>query len=203
VNANQVGQIITRLRSRTGLIIIAGILVTLNIGRLGVDKYHAILNGIDSKQALLGQYQITTRNLDALRKEIKQLEERRQEFDAHLFSGESRNEITSAMQIKLQGILGAAGLNPESLRPTNTIRKEDENKAYGEVIIKIRLTGELDNFLKFLSELYKLNYFFKVENFNLRPFKKDQLRIFLDLKGFYRLTGVPQTSGAAKGKAVR
>lgn len=203
INRDQVGQIINRLRSRTGLIIIAGVLAALNIGRLGVEKYHAILNGIDSKQALLGQYQMTTRNLDTLRKEIKQLEVRRRNFDAHLFTGESRNEITSAMQIKLQGILGAAGLNPESLRPTNMRRKGDEHKAYGEVVINISLTGKLDNLLKFFSELYKFNYFFKIENFSLRPFKNDELRVFLGLKGFYRLTSPPQEGGTAKGKAAR
>ena len=203
MNVNQVGQIINRLRSRTGLLVIVGVLIALNVGRFGVGKYNEILNGIGSKQDLLGQYQKTTQNLDNLRKEIKQLKFQRRKFDAHLFTGASRNEITSAMQIKLQEILGKAGLNPESLRPTNAVKMADENKAYGVVIIKISLTGKLENFLKFLSELYKSDYFFKVENFNLRSFKNDELRVFLKLDGFYRLTDVLQNSGVAKGKVTR
>lgn len=192
MNITQAGQqILTRLRSRTGLMIVAGILVALNIARLGTGKYHEIMKGIDTKQALLGQYQITTKNLDMLRGEMKQLEVRQRQFDGHLFAGESQNEITSAMQIKLQEILGASGLSPESLRPTNRISK-DKNLTYGEVSIKLRLTGKLADFLKFLSALYKMNYFFKIENFTLKPFKKDQLKIFLEIKGFYRLTGGSQ-----------
>jgi Tfp pilus assembly protein PilO len=182
--------------------IVAGILVALNIGRLGTAKYHEILNGIDSKQALLGQYQMTTKNLDVLRQEIKQLEQRQRQFDGHLFAGESQNEITSAMQIKLQELLGSAGLSPESLRPTNRSSKE-KDLAYGEVSIKLRLTGKLDNFLKFISALYRMNYFFKIENFTMKPFKKDQLKVFLEIKGFYRLTGGAQAESPVGRKTGR
>ncbi len=203
MNFTQISQqIMTRLRSRTGLLVVAGLLVALNIGRLGTAKYHDLMGGIDSKYALLGQYKIATKNLDTLRSEIKQLEQRQRQFDGHLFAGESPNEITSAMQIKLQEILGAAGLNPESLRPTNRISKE-KNQAYGEVNIKLRLTGKLENFLKFLSALYNMNYFFKIDNFTLKPFKKDQLKVYLEIKGFYRLTGGMTAANSAKTRAKR
>ncbi len=202
MNVTQIIQLLNRLRSRTGLMIVVGVLVVLNLGRLGIREYDDILAGIDSKQALLGQYQVATNNLDNLRQEIKRLEVRQGQFDTRLFTGKTRNEITSAMQIKLQDILGAADLTPESLRSSNGARKVDD-KAYGEVLIKIRLTGKLDNFLQFLSKFYKMNYFFKIENFTLKPFKKDQLKVFLGLKGFYRLTGGPQHSGAAQGTKAR
>ena len=184
---NRLNQIIALIRTRNGLFVIVGILLVLNIGRFAYGKYLEVLDGIESKQALHGQYQISTKSIDSLRKRIKQLEERRQQFDAHLFSGTSKKEISSAMQLKLQELLGAAGLNPESLRPLSKGGDKGDDKTYGEVIVKIRLTGELDNFLNFLASLYRLNYLFKIENFTLKPFKNTKLKVFLELKGFYRL----------------
>ena len=182
-------QILTWARSRTGLIVIAGIMLALNIGRLATNKYFEVLDGIESKQALLGQYRISTQNVDSLRNRIKQLEARRQQFNSHLFSGGSKEEISSAVQLEIQDILGKSGVNPESLRPITKGAKKGEEKIYGDVTIKIRLTGKLENFLKFLSELYSLNYLLTIENFTMKPFRKEELKIFLELKGYYRITG--------------
>ena len=185
---NQLSQIIAFLRTRTGLIIIVAVLAVLNIGRIAADKYGEYRDNIESKRALLGQYKISTRNIDELRRRVQKLEDIKNRFDAHLFVGASREDVTSAMQIKLQEIIAASGLNPESLRPLNKARKSDDEKYYGEVSIKIRLTGSLENFLKFLSELYRMNYLFTIENFTIKPFKKKDLKIFLELKGFYKVT---------------
>nr|MBF0222997.1 type 4a pilus biogenesis protein PilO [Desulfobulbaceae bacterium] len=187
---NRLNQIIALIRTRNGLFVVVGILAALNIGRFAYSKYIEVRDGIESKQALHDQYQISTQSIDSLRNRIRQLEERRDQFDRHLFSGTSAEEIASAMQLKLQELLGAAGLSPESLRPLTKSSGKDEEKLYGEVIVKIRLSGDLEGFLKFLSSLYKLNYFFKIENFTLKPFKTTELKIFLELKGFYRLTKV-------------
>ncbi len=126
---------------------------------------------------------------------IKQLEERRQQFDEHLFTGTSKKDISSAMQLKLQELLSGAGLNPESLRPLATGGKKGDEKPYGEVVVKIRLTGELDAFMRFLISLYNEKYLFKIENFTFKPFKKTQLKVFLELKGFYRLTEADDKNG--------
>ena len=184
---NQLSQIIAFLRTRTGLIIIVAVLAALNIGRLASDKYTEYVDSIESKRALLGQYKISTRDIDALRQRVKKLEEIKSRFDAHLFTGTSREDVTSAMQIKLQEILALSGLNPESLRPINKARKKEEETYYGEVTIKLRLTGSLENFVKFLSQLYRMNYLFTIENFVIKPYKKKDLKVFLELKGFYRL----------------
>jgi len=177
-----------KIKSRNVLIALAVLLVVLNVGRLANDKYAESVDAIESKQALLGQYQISTQNIDFLRRRIKHLEEQKRKFDAFLFTGASRKEVTSEMQIKLQEIISSSGLNAESLRPNNKSSKEDD-KYYGEVIVKIRVTGSQEDLMKFLSSLYRLNYLFKIENFTLKPFKKTELKVFLELKGFYRLIG--------------
>ena len=177
------------MRSRTGLIIIVAVLAALNVGRIATDKYGEIRDIVESKRALLGQRKIAVRNIEQLRARVAKLEARRRKFDSRLFTGPSREAVTSSMQIKLQEILGASGLKPESLRPINKSKKKNEESYYGEVLIKIRLTGTLENFMKFLSSLYRMNYLFKIENFTIKPFKKKELKVFLELKGFYRLTG--------------
>jgi len=184
---NRLTQIIALLRSRNGLIFLVGVLLVLNIGRFAYGRYQDALDALESKQALLDQYNISTQSIDLLREKIKQLDERRRHFDGYLFTGTDKADIASAMQLKLQELLGVAGLTPESLRPLSRSSGKDDSKGYGEVVVKIRLTGELDNFMKFLSSLYRLNYLFKIENFTLKPFKKTELKVFLELKGFYRL----------------
>ncbi|HFQ81183.1 MAG TPA: hypothetical protein ENK33_07415 [Desulfobacterales bacterium] len=182
----QISQILSQLRSRNGLIAIAVLLAVLNIGRLAISRYDDIMTGIQTKRALLDQYRTTTGNLDKLKKKLKELEGRQRQFDARLFTGNSAGEITSVMQIKLQDILHQAGLSPESLRPSYR-SIQDKNKIYGEVLVKIRLTGRLDNIVKFLALVYKSNYFLKIDNFTFKAFRNDQLKVFIAIKGFYRL----------------
>lgn len=184
---NRLAQIIAVLRTRNGLLVVVGILALLNVGRLAVGKYHEVFEGIESKQALLDQYRISTQNIEALRLRIKQLEDRRRQFNKYMFTGTSKDDIASAMQLKIQELLGAAGLSPESLRPVVKGREKGDDKIYGEVTVKIRLSGELEGFMKFLSSLYRLNYLFKIENFTLKPFKNRDLKVFLELKGYYLL----------------
>ncbi len=181
----QISQILSQLRSRNGLIAIAVLLAVLNIGRLAIGKYDDIMTGIQTKRALLDQYQTTTRNLDRLKNKLKELEGRQRQFDAHLFTGNSASEITSAMQIQLQDILQQAGLSPESLRPSYR-SNQGKNKIYGEVLVKIRLTGRLNNLVKFLALVYKSKYFLKIDNFTFKAFRNNQLKVFLAVKGFYR-----------------
>ena len=179
-------QLLALLRSRTALIALAVGLLVLNVGRLATNQYLDFLQGIESKRALLGQYQISTQNIDSLRQRIQLLEQKKNKFDTYLFIGANRQEITSAMQIKIQEILGAAGLSPESLRPTNS-RSDDKDKQYGEVVIKVRISGTLEDFIKFMASMYHQKYLFKVDNFTIKPFKKKELKIFLELKGFYKI----------------
>ncbi len=188
---NHLSQIITRLRSRSVLIIIAIGLVILNVGRMASSQYNEYYQGIESKQDLLGQYQISTKNIDSMRKRIKQLEGKKKQMDSLMFTGASKQEITSAIQIKIQELLGRANLTPESLAPARDSNK-NKDKQYGDVSVKIRLTAQYADIIQFLKELYQLDYLLKVDNFTLKPFKGSQLKVFLELKGFYKLTTAPE-----------
>jgi len=175
-----------KFKSRDVLIGVAGVLLLLNVGRLGLGKYEEARGEIESRQALLGQYRHQTQGIDDLRRRVRALEAERARVEKILFVGDSRQEITSAMQIKLQEMLGKANLAPESLQPTGKDDKES-GKLYGEILIKMRLSGTLESLLQFFSVLYRDEHFFKIENFTLKPFKKDEIKVFLELKGFYRI----------------
>jgi len=190
-------KLISLARTRNGLLVIVGLLVLLNAVRLINSKYADILQGVESKQALLGQYRMSTKDIDTLRAKIQQLEIRKAQFETHLFRGETEKDVTSAMQIKLQEVLGRVGLNPESLSPATKGGKED-GTAYSEVVIKIRLGGTLENFMKFLAELYKMDSLFRLENLTIKPLKKEEVKIFLELKGYYLLNDPPKEESANK-----
>jgi Tfp pilus assembly protein PilO len=184
---NQLNQILARLRSRQALIALAVVLLLLNIGRLAINKYFEYYKDIESKQALLSQYQISTRNIATVRSRLQQIKDQEKKIDSLMFTGNSRREITSAMQIKIQELLSSSGLSPESLRPSSQSAKDEDNQ-YSDIVVKTRLTGNFENFIQFLKKLYTLDYLFKIENFTIQPFKNSELKIFLELKGFYRLT---------------
>ncbi len=186
-------KLLSLVRTRNGLLVIVGLLLLLNVARLLNGKYADIVQSVESKQALLGQYRMSTKDIDVVRSKIQQLEARKKQFEKHLFHGETEKDVTSAMQIKLQEVLAKVGLTPESLSPVTKGGKDSSGNPYGEVIIKIRLGGTLENFIKFLAELYKMEYLFRVENFTVKPFKKEDIKIFLELKGFYRLTEPPNS----------
>lgn len=186
-------KLLSLARSRNGLLTIVGLLVLLNGVRLLNGKYAEIVQSVESKQALLGQYRMSTKDIDAVRTKVQQLETRKKQFESHLFHGETEKDVTSAMQIKLQEILAKVGMTPESLSPATKGGKDNSGNPYGEVLIKIRLGGTLENFIKFLAELYKMEYLFRVENFTVKPFKKEDVKIFLELKGYYRTTEPPKS----------
>jgi len=187
-------KLLSLARTRNGLLVIVGLLAFLNAVRVINGKYTDALQGMESKQALLGQYRMSTKDIDAVRTKVQQLE-------THLFRGEAEKDVTSAMQIKLQEVLGRVGMNPESLSPVTKGGKDDGNP-YGEVIIKIRLGGTLENFIKFLAELYRMEYLFRIENVTVKPLKKEEVKIFIELKGYYWLNEPPKEE-SAKGDAPK
>lgn len=182
-------------RSRNGLLVIVGALLLMNGVRLINDKYAEFQQSVESKQALLGQYRMSTKDIEAVRTRVQQLSHRKQQFETQIFQGSSARDVTSAMQIKLQEVLARVGITPESLSPV-TKGGKGSDLPYGEVTIKARLGGTLDGFMRFLSELYRMDRLFKVDNFTIKPFKKDELKIFLELKGYYRLDEPPSAAGA-------
>lgn len=188
-------KLLSLARTRNGLLVIVGALLLLNAVRLINGKYADILQAVESKQSLLGQYRMSTKDIESVRAKTQQLETRKNQFETHLFRGETEKDVTSAMQIKLQEVLGRVGMNPESLSPL-TKGGKDDGKPYGEVIIKIRLGGTVENFIKFLAELYKMEYLFRIENVTVKPLKKEEVKIFLELKGYYQLNEPPKDEAA-------
>lgn len=203
---NNIMHHLTRLlnlaRTRNGLLVIVGALLLLNGFRLINGKYAEIQQAVASKQALLGQYRMSTKDIEALRARSQQLEARKAEFESHLFSGVTEKDVTSAMQIRLQEVMARVGMNPESVSAVGRGGKDSGNP-YGAVSIKVRLGGNLDGFVKLLAELYRMNTLFRVENFTVKPFKKEELKIFLELKGYYRLIEPPDATTEPAKRALQ
>lgn len=183
----QLAQITARLKTKPAIITMLSLLLLLNIGRYGVSRYQDQVAELESKQALLGQYRISVQNIEELRQRVAGLEEKKQSLDTILFTGSSVDEITSAMQLKAQELLAPSGLQPESLRPQPKSVDRNADKRYGEVTIKVRLGGKIEQFVAFLAAIYQMPQFFKIEDITMKPEKKDEIKIFFDLKGFYKI----------------
>ncbi|MCK5437327.1 MAG: hypothetical protein KAI90_04905, partial [Desulfobulbaceae bacterium] len=74
---------------------------------------------------------------------------------------------------------------PESIRPSQG--REHKERDYGEVAVKMRLSGSLNGFIKFLADLNRSQQLFIIEGFTLKSYKKTKLKIFMELKGYYLL----------------
>jgi hypothetical protein len=194
---HQLTRLLSLARTRNGLLVIVGALLLLNGSRLINGKYAEIQQAVASKQALLGQYRMSTKDIEALRIRSKQLEASKAQFESHLFSAATERDATSAMQIRLQDVMAKVGMNPESVSAVSKGGKDSGNP-YGAVSIKVRLGGNLESFVKLLAQLYKMDTLFRVENFTVKPFKKEELKIFLELKGYYRLTEPPPDKDTPK-----
>ncbi len=174
-----------QLQSRTVLIIIAALLLVLNLGRLAINYYDERREELDNKIALLEQYHAAAQQLGTLKNSVAGLEKQRSQLEVYLFTGASEEEIASAMQIMIQEMVVKAGLEPEFLRPVKS-GGTAKSKEYGEIAIKVRMAGNLTNFVEFIRNLYRSDRLFKIESFTLKPFKNTELKIFLELKGYYK-----------------
>lgn len=165
--------------------VVLALFLILNIGRLAMGYYQNQKEEVESQVGLLNQYRKAVALQPQLKKRAMQLEKRAKQFDRYLFSGSSVEEISSAMQIMLQNKVANAGLEPESIRPMRqgAKGKPDETE---DLVIKMRLSGSLDQFVAFLANLYRSRELIKIEAFSLKPYKGG-LKISLDVKGFYHL----------------
>ena len=181
-------QLISSLRTRKSLLIIAVLLLSINIFRVTTNHFNQQQEAILDQTTKLEQYRIATRKLVEMRGKVAWLNKQNKEMDSYLLGGKSEEKIVSDMQITLQEQITKAGLAVESLRP---IRRPDRAKAkdidYGEVTIKIRLSGTLNQFIDFLAQLYQSKSLYHVESLTLKPYKKG-LKFFLDVKGYYKIT---------------
>lgn len=179
-------QLYGRFRTKPFLIGIAVLLLVLNLGKATVSYFAGRQAEVESRLALLEQHRLTAGKLSACKEKVLWLEARKKQLDVYLFSGDTPEEIASAMQILLQDKVARAGLEPESLRPILRSEK-DKDATVGEIAVKLRLNGTLNEFSEFIVALYRSKQLFTIESFILKPYKNTKLKILLDLKGYYRL----------------
>ncbi len=175
---------INRFDRKKMLIVVGVVLLVLNVGRLGRGYYFDQKEEVNSRINLLVQYKQAAARLPGLKKRIAQLERQNQQYEKFFFSGSTEEEVSSAMQIELQKKVSSAGLEPESIRPMGKGSKGEQTE---EIVVKLRLSGNLDQFLDFLTDLYTSKKFFRMESFTIKPAQAGQLKIFVEFKGFYRL----------------
>ena len=183
---NRIIDVLRRFDRKTILLVSVALLLFLNLFRLAAGYYGNQVEELGSQQALLEQYQATVEKLPDLKKRVGSLERRAAYLENYLFTGNSVDEISSAMQIMLQKMVTDAGLDPESIRPIIHGKKGQEGK-YESIEIKIRLAGTMPQLVDFLGRFYQNKKLFVVESFTVKPYKKTQLKVFFDIKGFYSI----------------
>lgn len=199
---NNLTRFFTRYRRRTWLLGLVVLLLLGNLGRWLQANYAAEVAALESRQAILARYQLSTANAEELRSRLTRLQASRKKLEPSLFHGGNEEEIISAMQLNLQALVSTAGLESESIRPMQqrSGRGADDGKAasgLGEVVIKARLQGTLSEYLELLALLAQSEKFFKIENFSLSPYKRVGLKITLDLRGYF--VQLPPAAGGGDG----
>lgn len=185
---NRFSQIIGRIQTRQFLIIFAVVLLVLNLSRFLHDHFTQQQEEISSRVALLGQYRMSTLKLAETREKVARLKKQMEKLDGYLISGISEEEIESNLQITLQQQVSMAGMAVESLRPVKRSDKaKDKDKKYGEITIKMRLSGTLNEFIDFIASLYKSKTLYQIESLTLKPYRNKGLKVFLDYKGYYKI----------------
>jgi len=194
---NNLTRFLNRFQRRTLLIAVAVLLLLLNLGRWVISSYDIRKTELESKLARLEQVRFVAGQSDILKERLAKTDKAKKQVEVYFFRGESGEKIASAMQLRVQALVSQAGLASESIRPTN--QPSDKNRDFGgeqflapgEVNVKARLVGTLEEFMMFQALLYKSKEFFKIEKITLKPYKKAGLKIFLELRGFYILAEKP------------
>jgi len=199
---NNITRFLSRFERRSLLIAVAVALAVLYLGVWAVDSYKARQADLESKRTRIEQYNDIAGRTGELEERLKSLNRHKTKIEKYFFSGATDDEIASAMQVRIQALVSRAGLQAESIRPIRQKKQVAPEKGegapvFGEVAIKVRLVGTLMEFMDFISELYKGKEFFKVETFNLKPYRNTGLKIFVDLKGYYILPDQSDETGGA------
>lgn len=178
-----------RIDRRTLLYAVAGLLLLLNLGRFGWLAVNDWQESIDERITLLTKYRKAVSRIDDLRREVMVLERQHATLTSYLFSGTTEEEAASAMQVALQEEAVKAGLEPEMIQPTTgeATNKPEAGKKPGinGLTIKLRLGGTLNNFAQFIQGLYRAKKLFTIENYTIKPYKKEDLKLYLEVKGYY------------------
>ncbi len=184
----RIKQFFSQFQSRTLLIGFAALLFAINLGRLGINLYYDKLGEALDKVKMLSQYQEQAEELTQLKSKVAALDRQQKQLDRYFLAGKSEEDISSALQIALQEMVVKSGLEPEFIRPTRSggISPAQAEKL-NEITVNLRVGGTIDKFMAFVRDLYKSASYFKIESLSIKPFKDDELKIVMEVKGFYKL----------------
>lgn len=185
---NQIMEFIHRFDRRHLLAGVAVVLLVANLGRLGLGYFDSRQEELEERMAMLAQYRETVQRLPEIEERVVLLARQQQQLESFLFHGENEEKIASAMQIMLQSEVNNAGLEPEFIQP---VRKGEggggDRKEHGEIVIKIRMSGALNDLGKFLHSRYASKQFLRIESISIKPFRPGELKISLDVRGYYKI----------------
>ncbi len=170
---------------KTVLLLAAAVLGLVMCVVFLLNTYNAMQVELEELEQQLFVSQKQLGKLSGLQQEIRQQKQQITRFDRAMLKGESQDAILSMMQIQVQSMLAGAGLEPESLRPVAS--RETGGAAIQPVVLKLRLSGTIEQFKLFIAAIYGADSFFQIEGLNIKPFKLDQLKIYMDLTGYYQI----------------
>lgn len=173
---------------------VAAVLLVANLGSWAWDYLDSRQAELEDRMTMLAQYREAVQRLPELEDRVALLARRQQQLESFLFQGENEEKVASAMQIMLQSEVTNAGLEPEFIQPVRAGEGGDR-KEHGEIAIKIRMSGALNDLGRFLHSRYLSKQFFRIESVSIKPFRPGELKISLDVRGYYKI-------GAEGGKAI-
>ena len=193
---NQIMEFLQRFDRRYLLGGIAAVLLVVNLGSWALDYFDSRQAELEDRITMLAQYREAVQRLPELEDRVTLLARRQQQLESFLFQGENEEKVASAMQIMLQSELSNAGLEPEFIQPVRAGEGGGgDRKEHGEIAIKIRMSGALNDLGRFLHSRYLSKQFFRIESVAIKPFRPGELKISLDVRGYYKI-------GKEGGKAL-
>lgn len=200
---SSMSRILHRIGSRGLLLSLVGLLLLVKFGLKLQEDYQADQDNLATLQASLARYRNLTGKMPQLKSQMQSLTAEREKLEKILFTGSSEENIISTMQLDLQALVATAGLEAETIRPIKqkNAREVGGESGLGEVAIKASLNGTLAECLALLAELYGSGKFYKIEALTLSPYKKNDLKILIDLRGYFVITA-PEVAVNAGGDEV-
>lgn len=183
---NQIMEFIHRFERRHLLAGAAAVLLVLNLGSWAIGYLDARQEELADRMEMLAQYREAVQRLPEIEDRTALLSRQQQQLESFLFQGENEEKIASAMQIMLQSEVSNAGLEPEFIQPVRAGEGGDR-KEHGEIVIKMRLSGGLNDLGRFLHSRYASKQFFRIESLSIKPFRPGELKISLDVRGYYKI----------------
>ena len=183
---NQIMEFIHRFERRHLLAGAAAVLLVLNLGSWAMGYLDARQEELADRMEMLAQYREAVQRLPEIEDRVAVLSRQQQQLESFLFQGENEEKIASAMQIMLQSEVSNAGLEPEFIQPMRAGEGGDR-KEHGEIAIKMRMSGALNDLGRFLHSRYASKQFFRIESLSIKPFRPGELKISLDVRGYYKI----------------